>query len=95
MGRGSENDKSDTHETGGTHGVPSFGGGKSNGIAARVIPCFDVVEAPQAVCIQPWVEKAERALALIKLVVIKQRDNTGHGLYIYGQLNTRGWTNRI
>ena len=93
-GRGSENGESDIHKIGGTHGVPSFGGRKSYGIAARVRPSFDVIEG-QAVSIQPWVEEAERALALGKFVVIKQRDNSRHDLYICGQLNTRGWTNRI
>ena len=84
-GRWSENGESDTHNVGGTHGVPSFTGGKSLGTAARVPPSFDVIEALQAVVIQPiqpWVEEAERAPALSKFIVIKQRDNTRHDLYI-------------
>ena len=84
-GRGSENGEGDTYKTGGTHGVPSFSGGESLAITARVRPSFDIVEALHAVFIQPiqpWVEEAERGLALRKFVVIKQGYNARHDLYI-------------
>ena len=87
-GRGSENGERSTHKIGETHRVPSFGGGKSLGLAARVCPSYDVIEALQAVVIQPWIEEAEGRPALRKLVVIQQRDNARYNLYIYCQLDT-------
>ena len=70
--QGQQTAKVNRHKTGGTHRVPSRGGRKPKGLAARVCPRCDVKEAREAVTIQPWVEKAERGLALRKSVVIKQ-----------------------
>ena len=48
------------------------------------------MEAFEAVAVQPRVDEAERALAFRNLVVIKQRDNACHDLYVGGQLDAQG-----
>src|SRR6266702_7418195 len=60
--------------------------------AARVRSRRDVVEACDAVAIQPGIREAERCLALRKPVIIQWRDNTYCGLYVGGWPHARGWT---
>jgi hypothetical protein len=47
-----------------TNSIPSSGGRESSGPAARIRARYDVIEAVEAVAIQPGVEETERGLAI-------------------------------
>jgi hypothetical protein len=69
---------------------PPDDSGESVGIAAKVRTRRDIVWPRGGYAVQPWVEETEWGLVVRNKVVIQQRDNTRHSLYICGQLGAEG-----
>ena len=72
-----------------TNWIPSNYGRKPLSIAARVKSRRNVVKASQckAVAVQPGVEPSKWTLALPNQIIIQQRDDPSHGLYVGCQPN--------
>lgn len=66
-------------------GSPSRDGRKSIGAAVQIRARHDVGEVHETTAVDSGFEKAERTLAFRDQIVIKQRDNGCHDLYIGGQ----------
>ena len=63
-----------------TNRVPSNDRLESLSVAARIRPKCDIVDAFEAIAIEPWIQEPERCSTCRKAVVVEQRDYACHGL---------------
>ena len=69
-------------KSGGAYRIPPGDRGESVSPTARVLAKCDVGEARAADAVEPGVEETERGHAFRKAVVVQQRNNASHGLYV-------------
>ena len=75
-----------------TNWIPSLSGLKSFSIASRIKARCDIVKSSlcEGVAVQPGVEPAKRVLVVREKIIVQQRDNASHDLYVGCQLKQRG-----